>query len=494
MPTTNEIAMLGAARAAGITSRDELANFMGQLGSESGGLTQLEESFRYTRGLDQVSSKVPSVLRSGHDVAEAARLEALQGRPQELARLMYGGRMGNDDAGDGYLYRGRGFIQLTGEDNYRTYGIALNIDLVRNPDLAANRDSASRIALAYWQTAVPLADRDDVSAATIAINGGSNGLADRHNRFDAWHAVLTPEFIADLDAGRVRPGNGVRPAIRQGAMDDGALRRFETGAEVGQLQTDLLAIGVRDARNRAISINNSYGVSTEQAVRRFQQEHALSITGRAGPDTLTLVRETLQQNQQLNPPRHPVLPQEGQPGLDQADIQHQEQHDRNRERPQVPAEAPPAPQMGPPVRGRPDPRDPEHPDHAMNQGVRDQVRSLYAGHGVALTEQQLDCTTACVMADARRSGMTKVTALEFSEDYTTGKPDLRDNLIAYQGDPNNPATRYSATGTQQAAMTRPEDSYGQFEQTTQDRAQAQNRFLAQQEQVSQNQGTQTLSF
>ena len=137
-----------------------------------------------------------------------------------------------------------------------------------------------------------------------------------------------------------------------------------------------------------------------------------------------------------------------------------------------------------------DPRDPDHPDHTMNQGVREQVRSLYAEQGVPLTDQQLDCTTACVMADARRSGMTQVTALEFSEDYTTGKPDLNGNLIAYQGDPNNPATKYSATETQRTAMTQPEDSYRQFEQNTQERAQVQAQFLAQQEQIAQSHNAQ----
>lgn len=135
-----------------------------------------------------------------------------------------------------------------------------------------------------------------------------------------------------------------------------------------------------------------------------------------------------------------------------------------------------------------DPRNSDHPDHAMNQDVREQVRSLYAEQGVTLTNQQLDCTTACVMADARRSGMTQVTALEFSEDYATGRPDLNGNLIAYQGDPNNPATRYSATETQRAAATPPEDSYRQFEQATQQHAQTQAQFLTQQEQLSQSRG------
>src|SRR3546814_14333252 len=95
---------------------------------------------------------------------------------------MYGGRMGNDDDGDGYLYRGCGFIMLTGEDNYRTRGDAVGLDLVGDPELAAERDNASRIAVSYWQARVPEADRDDVSAATLAINGGGNGLAERSHQ------------------------------------------------------------------------------------------------------------------------------------------------------------------------------------------------------------------------------------------------------------------------------------------------------------------------
>ena len=306
MPTANEIAMLQAAQAAGITSRDELANFMAQISHESGGLTRLEESFRYTRGIDQ--SPVQSAFREGREALEAARLEALDGRPQELGRLMYGGRMGNDDAGDGYLYRGRGFTQLTGEDNYRAAGTALNLDLVNNPDLAAQPENASRIAVWYWQNRVPAADRDDVSAATRAVNGGENGLADRHNRFDAWHAQLTPEFMADLAAGRVQPGAGVAPVAGQAAMDDGALRRGETGAEVGQLQTNLRTLGIRNDSNQEITADNSFGPGTEQAVRRFQEQQGLPVTGRAGPETLTAIQEAVrvQQEQQQQAPAQPL--------------------------------------------------------------------------------------------------------------------------------------------------------------------------------------------
>jgi putative chitinase len=366
---------------------------------------------------------------------------------------MYGGRMGNDDMGDGYLYRGRGFTQLTGEENYRQAGAALALDLLGNPDLAASRDNASRVALWYWQNRVPSDDRDDVTAAALAINGGDIGLSDRHNRFEAWRALLTPEFIADLDAGRVQPGNGVAPATGQDAIADGALRRFETGLEVSQLQTDLRALGVRDAENHEIAVDHAYGASTEQAVRRFQGAHELPVTGRAGAETLTAVQDALLQQQPFRPPEHSM---ESRP------------HDHGEDR-------------------RPwDPRHPNHPDHAMNQGLRDQVRSLHAGHGIVLADQQLDCITARVMADARRSGMMQVTALEFSEDHATGRPDLNGNLIAWQGDPGNPATKYSATEMRLVAIMQPDESYRQLQHVAQQQARLQAQCVASQERIGVN--------
>ncbi|NUO75002.1 MAG: lytic enzyme [Lysobacter sp.] len=300
MPTENEIEMLRAARAAGITTREEMANFMAQLGHESGGFTRMEEGFRYTQGIQQIP--VDSAHREGDAALEAARRQALAGRPEELARLMYGGRMGNDDAGDGYLYRGRGYTQLTGESNYRDAGRALDLDLVDNPDLAAERGNAQRIALWYWEQRVPQAQRDDVSGATLAINNGENGLADRLNRYDAWHALLTPEFITELDAGRVQAGAGVLPAEGRPAMEDGALRRLETGPEVGELQEKLRTLDIRDDRNRALVVNDRFGGPTEQAVRRFQEQNDLAVTGRADPATLQAIELAIERQRQQNEP------------------------------------------------------------------------------------------------------------------------------------------------------------------------------------------------
>ena len=100
----------------------------------------------------------------------------MQGKPEKLAELMYGGRNGNDQPGDGYTYRGRGYMQLTGKANYKDAGDALGVDLVKHPELAAEPQNASKIATWYWENKVPEAAHSDVRAATAAINGGYNGL------------------------------------------------------------------------------------------------------------------------------------------------------------------------------------------------------------------------------------------------------------------------------------------------------------------------------
>lgn len=236
MATERELQLLRAAAGAGITDRTELANFMAQVGHESGGLSRLEESFRYTRSAEQVASVVRSAMRNGRPALEAARLEALEGRPEALAELMYGGRMGNNHAGDGYRYRGRGYIQLTGRETYRAAGEALGIDLERDPQRAAEPETAARIAVWYWQTRVRAEDRDDVREAGAAINGRDppNGLADRERRFEQWNRVLLDrgdELLPDVGQRRtaaihvLSPDDpGQRPHSRQARSFDDVMR------------------------------------------------------------------------------------------------------------------------------------------------------------------------------------------------------------------------------------------------------------------------------
>lgn len=208
MVSERERSLLRAALRAGIDEPGELANLMAQTAHESRNLTRLEESFRYSKGVSQIPVKRmqrPEIQAT----AEQARRQALQGHPQHLAELMYGGRLGNDQPGDGYRYRGRGYIQLTGKDNYRQAGAALGLDLIDHPELAAEPENVERIAIWYWQARVRPAHRQDVRKATRDINGAETGLAERRALYAAWMDILTPQLIAEL---------GRQPAPNEGEV------------------------------------------------------------------------------------------------------------------------------------------------------------------------------------------------------------------------------------------------------------------------------------
>ena len=137
--------------AQGVTDPTERAQYLAQMGHESG-------SFKFRE--EQISE------------AEANK--------------NYKGVNGNKEAGDGYKYRGRGIVQLTGRWNYMHYGKMIGVDLENNPDLAADPDVAQRVAWAYWQDRVRknMKNFNDTDKATELINGkAKNGLADRKNRF-----------------------------------------------------------------------------------------------------------------------------------------------------------------------------------------------------------------------------------------------------------------------------------------------------------------------
>jgi len=107
-----------------------------------------------------------------------------------LAQQRYEGRrdLGNTQPGDGYRYRGRGYIQLTGRYNYRRAGEALGLPLEQNPDLVESPDIAAKTAVWYWKQDVQprIRDWDDVAAITRIVNGGYNGLDDRESRYAAY--------------------------------------------------------------------------------------------------------------------------------------------------------------------------------------------------------------------------------------------------------------------------------------------------------------------
>src|SRR5690606_13433976 len=111
-------------------------------------------------------------------------------KPEKIANRVYANRggNGNETSGDGWKYRGRGFIQLTLKDNYKALSNATGIDYVSNPDLLLNEADAMISALWYWnkRNLNKYADVGDLKGATRVINGGYNGLADRQQKYDKY--------------------------------------------------------------------------------------------------------------------------------------------------------------------------------------------------------------------------------------------------------------------------------------------------------------------
>lgn len=314
MTTNRETQLLNAAYEAGITSPTELANFMAQVSAESGGLNRLNEGFRYSAGPDSVSDNVRSALREGPEALNAAWREAMNGRPEPLAELMYGGRMGNDEPGDGYKYHGRGYIQLTGKDQYRAAGEALDLDLVNRPELAAEPENAARIAVWYWQENVQSRAPESVREAGSIINTGQmgntpNGLGHREAEFAKWQRILTPEVMEQLAQGEI--GAIQEPQHRAAnPLADGVLRNGEKGEPVRELQESLQALGYTGRNGRPLMADGDFGANTEHALREYQRDHGLKVDGVAGPKTLESVEQQRQQEQtHAQAPASPAAPE-----------------------------------------------------------------------------------------------------------------------------------------------------------------------------------------
>lgn len=158
----------------GIDTRLRIAHFLAQVLHESGRMSRVVENLNYSaEGLLKVFPRYFSDLRM-------ARAYARQ--PRCIGSRVYGGRMGNcnEASGDGYRYRGRGLIQLTGKHNYREFSDWIGDDVVAEPDRVASH-YAAHSAVFFWSRhdLNPLADRDDLKTITRRINGGLNGFKDR---------------------------------------------------------------------------------------------------------------------------------------------------------------------------------------------------------------------------------------------------------------------------------------------------------------------------
>lgn len=156
----------------GITTPLRKAAFLAQVGHESAHLTATVENLNYS------ASALQKTWPSRFPAALAAQVER---KPEQIANIAYGLRMGNGPtaSGDGWKYRGRGLIQITGWVNYQACGAAL--DLLNKPELLEQPIYAALSAAWFWQSKGlnALADAGDLARITQRINGGQNGAADR---------------------------------------------------------------------------------------------------------------------------------------------------------------------------------------------------------------------------------------------------------------------------------------------------------------------------
>lgn len=167
----------------GIVTRLRIAAFIAQVGHESGQLTRLVENLNYS---------AEGLMKTWPSRFDLVRATAAARKPEQIANIVYAGRMGNTEPGDGWKYRGRGLFQVTGRANYAACGEALGLDLINQPTLLEQPQYAAMSAAWFWsmKDLSTLADKGDFVKITRRINGGLNGQADRQGLYDKSLKVL----------------------------------------------------------------------------------------------------------------------------------------------------------------------------------------------------------------------------------------------------------------------------------------------------------------
>ena len=171
----------------GIDTPVELAHFLSQCGHESAGFKVVNENLNYSaKGLLGIFKKY---------FPTQALAEQYQRKPEKIANRVYASRMGNGDeaSGEGFKFRGRGFIQLTGKQNYTAFGKSIGVDIAANPDLVATKYPLLSAAWFFSKNCLAKCkDASDASvlAVTKCVNGGTIGLADRQKHFKEYYHLL----------------------------------------------------------------------------------------------------------------------------------------------------------------------------------------------------------------------------------------------------------------------------------------------------------------
>ena len=237
-----------------INTPARIAGFIAQCGHESQNFKTLEENLNYSaEGLNKIFPKY--FVKAGRDA------QAYHRQPEKIANIVYANRMGNGDtaSGEGWKFRGRGVIQLTGKDNYSRFAKHIGKSVDDTIAYLKTKQGALESACWFWDTngLNEIADSGDFVAMTKRINGGTIGLEDRQKHYTHALAVLGGKAVA-------APAN-----------TSTTLRKGDKGPQVVKMQKAL-----------GIASDGDFGPGTETALKRWQAANGLTADGVAGPKTL----------------------------------------------------------------------------------------------------------------------------------------------------------------------------------------------------------------
>lgn len=236
-----------------INTVNRMAGFIAQCGHESLGFTVLKENLNYgAKGL------LTTFKKYFPDESTAAKYER---KPEMIANRVYGGRMGNgpEASGDGYKFRGRGAIQLTGKDNYTKFATSIGKSIDEAIAYVETLEGAIESACWFWKAnnLNALCDADDIVAMTKRINGGTIGLEDRKKHYnEAKHL---------LEGGHSSQPTVITETVKLGSKGD-TVKRVQQ------------ALGV--------TADGDFGPGTDKALKSWQAANGLTADGIAGPKTL----------------------------------------------------------------------------------------------------------------------------------------------------------------------------------------------------------------
>lgn len=242
-----------------ITSKIRIAAFLSQTGHESLDYTIMSENLNYSaKGLNTVFPKY--FKNAGRDANLYAR------QPEKIANIVYANRLGNGDtaSGDGWKYRGRGIIQLTGYSNYKAFADYIDKTVEETIQYVQTKEGALESAAWFWNSRNinKVADTGDVVAVTRLINGGTHGLTDRTKRYN--NALKVLNSLNEVATEQNIIIKNKIPVVRQGS----------NGQAVSKIQEYL-----------KIPVTGIFDQKTHDSLVKWQKYNGLVPDGVAGPNT-----------------------------------------------------------------------------------------------------------------------------------------------------------------------------------------------------------------